>query len=359
MAKRTKLTAPSAEDLAKLDADFRSENRVRPNPATAPISAVAADAAQTADVEPAQQKLNRLDAEKLREAEADGRLIADIPIDQINAMWMVRDRTVIDAAELQELQVSIIANGLRLPIEVYETDEGYGLLSGYRRLLAMRELNAGYPTEYTTIKALIRPVQDRPRAFQAMVEENEIRSNLSHFERGRVAVIAADQGAFKSTDDAINGLFPAASAAKRSKVRSFAEIFQELGDLLKFPEDLSERRGLRLSTAIRMGGVQQLRNALEQGGFATAQEEWEALEPIILAHNEKPATKPRRGRPKMGPVTGWSGDTLTLSSGISLRKEHDGQDHLLRISGRGITGDLLESLMVEIQFLLEKPGKKR
>ncbi len=62
MAKRTKLTAPSAEDLAKLDADFRSENRVRPNPATAPIASVAADAAITGDAEPAQQKLNRLDA---------------------------------------------------------------------------------------------------------------------------------------------------------------------------------------------------------------------------------------------------------------------------------------------------------
>ncbi len=359
MAKRTKLTAPSAEDLAKLDADFRSENTVRPNPATAPIAAVAADTAQKTDLEPAQQKLNRLDAERLRDAEEQGRLIEDIPIDKINELVMVRDRSVIDAAELKELQLSLIANGLRLPIEVYKTEDGYGLISGYRRLLATRELNASYPTEYKTIKALIRPEQEKPKAIQAMVEENEIRANLSHYERGRIAAIAADQGAFTSTDAAIDGLFAAASPAKRSKVRSFAEIFNELGDLLKFPEDLSERRGLKLSTALRAGGVDRLRAVLEAGGFASPQEEWEALEPVIMAFNDKPTSTPKRGRPKMPPAVGWNGDVLTLASGISLRKEHDGQSYLVRITGKGITGELLDSLMVEMQYLLDKPGKKR
>ncbi len=358
MAKRTKLTAPSAEDLAKLDADFRSENRVRPNPATAPIASVAAETAQTASIEPAQQKLNRLDAERLRDAEEQGRLIEEIPIGQINELAMVRDRSIIDPDEMKELQVSLIANGLRLPIEVYKTDDGYGLISGYRRLLATRELNASYPTEYLTIKALVRAKQDTPKAIQAMVEENEIRSNLSHYERGRIAAIAAKQGAFKSTDDAINGLFASASPAKRSKVRSFAEIFADLGDLLKFPEDLSERRGLRLAGALRMGGVQQLRAALEQGGFANPQQEWEALEPIIMAFDEKPQTTPKRGRPKMPPIAGWDGDTLTLASGISLRKEHDGHGYLVRISGKNITSELLDSMMIEMQFLLDKPKKR-
>lgn len=358
MAKRTKLTAPSAEDLAKLDADFRSENTVRPNPATAPIAAVAAETAQTSSIEPAQQKLNRLDAERLRDAEEQGRLIADIPIDQINELVMVRDRSIIDPDELKELQISLIANGLRLPIEVYKTEDGYGLISGYRRLLATRELNTSYPSEYKTIKALIRPQQEAPKAFQAMVEENEIRSNLSHYERGRIAAIAADQGAFRSTDAAIDGLFAAASAAKRSKVRSFAEIFQELGDLLKFPEDLSERRGLKLSGALRAGAVQQLRTALEEGGFDAPQEEWEALEPIILSFEDQPSTTPKRGRPKLPPAAGWNGDTLTLASGISLRKEHDGKSYLVRIAGKGITGELLDSLMVEMQYLLDKPNKR-
>ncbi len=359
MAKRTKLTAPSADDLAKLDADFRSENRTRPNPATAPIASVAAEAALTGDAEPAQQKLNRLDAETLREAQEQGRLIVDLPIDQIDEASMVRDRTLLEKDELDELQASIAANGLRLPIEVYKTEDGYGLLSGYRRLLAMRNLHElTNMREYATIKALVRPATDAATAFAAMVEENEVRANLSHFERGRIAVIAAKQGAFTNTEEAINALFASGSAAKRSKVKSFAEVFEYLGDMLKFPEDLTERRGLRLATALRQGGEGALRDALEIAGrYKRADEEWAALEPVVEAQIEGTAPVTKRGRPKAPPVPGWHGDTLQLSNGISLRKESDSHGYFIRVQGKHVTADLLEGVMEHVQFMLEKPKR--
>jgi nucleotide-binding universal stress UspA family protein len=98
-----------------------------------------------------------------------------------------------------------------------------------------------------------------------MVEENEIRSDLSHYERGRVAVMATSQGAFVSVEDAVNELFHAGSKAKRSKIRAFAELHEELGDLLNFAPNLSERQGLRLVGAIRSGMAPDLRRALGAG----------------------------------------------------------------------------------------------
>ena len=48
-----------------------------------------------------------------------------------------------------------------------------------------------------------------------MVEENEIRANLTHYERGRIASVAVGQGVFADIDAAVNHLFASASKAKR------------------------------------------------------------------------------------------------------------------------------------------------
>lgn len=354
MAKRRKLQAPSAEDLNALDAEFRSETRTRPNAATAPISQIAAEAAQASRLDDVQTRLDRLDAERLRKAQADGLLISEIPTSSIRTDQMIRDRTVIGADEQTELQISIRANGLRLPIEVYADGDGYALLSGYRRLKAFLALDELNPGQYTTIKALIRPATDTASAFAAMIEENEIRANLSHYERGRIAAVAAQQGAFGSTEEAVNRLFNAASKSKRSKVRSFAEIFEMLGDLMKFPESLSERRGLRLAGALRQGGQQQLREALAAGQGKSPDAEWNALEPTLSLIEDGPQKFAKRGRPKAPPAVDWQGkDTLHLSSGITLRQEQDGNGYVIRLSGRGVDGEVMDSVMEELRRLLE------
>lgn len=356
MAKRRKLEAPSAADLNALDEEFRSETRKRPNPATAPISQIAAEAAQASRVDDAQTRLDRLDAERLRSAQEHGLLITEIPTEVIRSDQMIRDRTVLNADELTELQTSIWSNGLRLPIEVYQDGEGYALLSGYRRLLAVKNLAELNPGQYTNIKALIRPVRDTAGAFAAMVEENEIRANLSYYERGRIAAIAAQQGAFGSTEEAVNVLFNTASKSKRSKVRSFAEVFEMMGDMMEFPEHLTERRGLRLAGALRQGGQQQLREALTAGQGGSPEVEWLALEPTITAIEEGPQLIAKRGRPKMQPPAGWQGDdTVHLSSGVTLRKEQDSNGFLIRLSGKGINSEIVDSAMQELQRLLERP----
>jgi len=180
MAKR-RLDPPSADALAAMDAEFRSETPDRPGRGTAPIAQVAGEAAQFTTGETADAKINRLDAEKLRAAEKQGLLISEIPLDQIDVTQLVRDRTIIDQGEFDELIMSIEVSGLRLPIEVYQAEDGYQLISGYRRLLAYRNLADRYGADYSKIKAIIRPTRDLGLSFMAMVEENEVRANLSHY----------------------------------------------------------------------------------------------------------------------------------------------------------------------------------
>jgi ParB family chromosome partitioning protein len=365
MAKRRKLEAPNPDDMQRIEDEFRRETT--PRPLSAPISQIAAESAQSATPEsPAirvERAKDKADAEALRAAQADGRLLLNLALKDIEPDAMVRDRTVLDAAEMEELKASIEANGLRLPIEVFTLPQKnnerqtYGLLSGYRRLRAVHALASDGKLP-ASIKAIIRTPDAMGGAFAAMVEENEVRASLSHFERGRIVVIAAQQGAFPSVTDAVNGLFPVASKAKRSKIRSFAVIFEELGDLLGFPESLKERDGLRLAAALRSGAQKPLRDVLATGQGVDALSEWAMLRDALDTFEAGPVTSVNKGgRPKSTPpAVGWkNADTLVLSSGVTLRKGRDSQGYTIRIEGAGVDSELLDSIMAELQFLLEKP----
>lgn len=384
MAKRRRLEAPSNADLSRIEAEFRSETSDRATErgtergagpigagqgarGAAPIAQIAAESAALSSAEAADVRVTRAraeaDAARLQAAQEQGLLIAELPIDAIDEGAMIRDRMVMDEEAMLELRLSIAAHGLRLPIEVFDLGQTdgvgprYGLLSGYRRLQAVRALHAlTQADKHGRIRALVRPRSQADDAFVAMVEENEVRQELSQFERGRIAVIAAQQGAFANTEDAVNKLFATGSKAKRSKVRSFALIFEELGDMLNFPESLSERRGLRLSAALRNGAEAQLRQRLSARNPGNAEEEWAIIEPALDAAEAGPRAPARGGRPRSVPVgTGWLDDaTIRTTSGIVIRRGRDEKGHTLRFEGRALDSDLMDSLMVEIQRLLEK-----
>ena len=88
-----------------------------------------------------------------------------IPTALIDADALPRDRTLLDPHAQDELQGSIRAHGLRMPIEVYATGDRYALLSGYRRLTAIRALHdlTGLDA-YTEIDALLRTPDSRAEA---------------------------------------------------------------------------------------------------------------------------------------------------------------------------------------------------
>lgn len=372
MAKRRRLETPSTDDLSRIEAQFRSETSERPSigRGMAPIAQVAADSAAQASVQGTDIRTARArveaDAARLKSAEARGLLIAELPIETIDEAAMIRDRMVMNEEDMQELRLSIAAHGLRLPIEVFEieTVEGqgprYGLISGYRRLHAVRALHELTRSEqHGRIRALIRPKGEADEAFVAMIEENEVREELSHFERGRIAVIAANQGAFSNTEDAVAKLFATGSKAKRSKVRSFALIFEELGDMLRFPEALTEKRGLRVAQALRQGAEARMRQSLSARAPDNADEEWALIEPVLAEAEAEPRDPSRGGRPssrsKVAPSHGWIDDmTIRTASGITIRRGREGRAHVLRLEGQPLNDELMDSLMAEIQSLLER-----
>ena len=362
MAKRRKLEAPSAEDLGRIEAEFQRDTVVRspaaPAASVAPIAQIAAESAAAYDPRSAGQRVeaarDRQDAEAHRAAQGRGLVMLEVALDDIAADALVRDRVVIGAEELEELKSSISRNGLRLQIEVFAQEgEGprYGLLSGYRRLMAVRALLdlTGEP-RFATIKAVLRDPDAMGGAFAAMVEENEVRASLSQFERGRIAVIAAGQGAFPSVEAAVDGLFPVASKAKRSKIRSFALIFEELGDMLSFPDMIKEKEGLKLASALRDGAERRLRDMLAEGVPDTPEAEAQLIE-AALARLSAPAPDPRRGgRPKR------EGAKVQLSSGFVLEAQEDAKGWMIRLGGRHVDRALVDTVIREISHLLERPA---
>lgn len=276
-------------------------------PAAPPVARAAAEAAE------ASAEALRA-ARRLAEAEAEGRLLLDLPLDAVEAGHLARDRAPNAVPDEDEaaLIASIRAHGQRSPAEVVRLGPGrYGLISGWRRLAALRTLHreTGEP-RFGVIRALLRGEgadgRVDPSAYVAMVEENEIRVGLTPYERGRIAVIAAERGAFLTPEQAVDALFAAASRAKRSKIRSFAELHQALGKWLLHPAAIPERLGLKLAEALRgpAPGRLALFRTVEGGDpYRSAAQERRLLERALAAAEsagEDAVSPAKRGRPETG-----------------------------------------------------------
>lgn len=361
MARRRQLETPSPEALkeieAGIDRDLARSPGLRP-----PIADVVADAARHADPLPQAGReaaaRDRADAERLRAAEEKGLVAVELPITDITAEALNRDRIVMDEDEMQELMSSISVNGLRLPIEVFEPqnheDAGkYALVSGYRRLTALRRLNAlSGGDRFQTIPAFIRAPGSIADALVAMIEENEVRSGLSQYERGRAAASAVHDGVFPTVDEAVAVLFQTASKAKRSKIRSFALIHEELGDMLAFATGLNERQCLRLAGALRAGLAEPLRTALEEAGGRSAAEEWDAMLPLIEQAEGAPQDPSRGGRPKAAQKIERARKTR-VARGITIERELGPSGYAIRFSGSEVTAELVDAVMDNVRHLLE------
>jgi ParB family chromosome partitioning protein len=180
----------------------------------------------------------------LTEAREEGRLIQRLPLAEIETGHLVRDRMAFDESDMAALVTSLRARGQQVPIEVVAQEGGYGLISGLRRVMALREIGE------TEVLALIRRPETSSDAYLAMVEENEIRAGMSFYERARLAAEAAKLGIYPDPAAAIAALFTSASPAKRSKIGSFVRVHEALGDALRYPAAIPERLGLALAAAL-------------------------------------------------------------------------------------------------------------
>ncbi|MGB7318296.1 MAG: ParB N-terminal domain-containing protein, partial [Planktotalea sp.] len=239
MAKRKRLApAQSLERARDLDAPLESKSiaGLSRHPAP-PIASVAGDASTVAALEEL--------SETLRRARAEGRMITNVPLSLIDENYLVRDRIAVDDDDMAVLRSSLEARGQQTPIEVVDLGDGrFGLISGWRRLQALRAIGS------ESAKAIITAPREAPDAYVAMIEENEIRVGLSYFERARIVVKAVEAGVFETEKAALQTLFANASRAKRSKIKSFIPVAGTLGNALKFPTQMGERMGLQLSKAL-------------------------------------------------------------------------------------------------------------
>jgi hypothetical protein len=327
--------APETKSMAA--AGTGSFAAVPPRPgssaAAAPIARVAAEAASAA-------ALDEL-AETLRVARETGRMVLDIATDAIAPDHLARDRIPAEDEEMAALRESLRAHGQRTPIEVTPVAGAlpYGLISGWRRLAAIKALHAetGDP-RFATIQALVRRPETAADAYVAMVEENEIRIGLSQYERARVAALAARRGVFADEEAALRALFGTASRPKRSRIRAFLEIWRELDAVLRFPAHLPERLGLRLVERLRVGEGARIAEGLVRAAPETPEAELAALEALVA---------PPRA-PRTGPEEIRSGVTLAVRRGRGVLT--------LTLKGRGVTPDLGAALEAELRAALARTG---
>jgi len=260
---------------------------VRATP-TAPIADVAGASATQAALEEV--------AGELADARKGGRLVQRIPLDAIDDSYLVRDRAVVDADDMTALEQSLRARGQQTPLEVVALGaDRYGLISGWRRLMALRALKGA-----DTALCLIRAPQTASEAYLAMVEENEIRAGLSYYERARIAARAAEQGAYPTAKLAIKGLFANVSSSKRSKIASFLGIYEALDEVLHFPAALSERMGLALAKALDAdkGLGARITQALTEGPARDAEDEQDVIGRLIRPAAPAPSAPPKQSDPK-------------------------------------------------------------
>ncbi len=235
-----------------------------------PIAEVAGDVAGRAALEEV--------AREMTAAEEEGRIVKKIALEAIEMRHLARDRIAFDSEEMDLLRASIAERGQQTPIEVLGLPDGrYGLISGLRRVMALQDLDAPH------VLALIRQPESSQGAYQAMVEENEVRANLSFYERAHIAVAAAGQGVFPDATRAVKALFAHTPKARRSKIGSFVTLVNALGPELRFPAQIPEHLGLALVKALKSdpGFESRVKVALRAARPDTAEGERNILEQCL------------------------------------------------------------------------------
>ena len=222
-------------------------------------------------------------SEELAGARAAGRMVLALPLEAVVADFLIRDRIAFDPDEMAALKASLLARGQQTPVEVtgIGPDRGgvmrYGLISGARRLTALRELAAETgEARFGSVLALLRRPEGGAAPYVAMIEENEIRVGLSFYERARIVMRAVEAGVYPTQKAALQGLFATASLPKRSKVKSFIPVVTALDGVLRFPARIPERLGLGLARALAEEPGFALRAAAALGAAAPATAEAEA-----------------------------------------------------------------------------------
>ena len=333
MAKRKRLTPAQPRDIdTEIPVLETKAFGVARTITRAPIAQVAGDASTAA----ALQEL----ASEVKRAKDEGRMIQAIPIRQIQSDYLTRDRLVVDDEDLLALMESLKARGQQTPIEVVQLGaDAYGLISGWRRLSALRKLQADTgDARFETVKAILRQPETAADAYIAMIEENEIRVGLSYYERARAAAKSVEQGVFESEKQALQELFSTASRAKRSKIKSFLMLYHALDAELLFAAAIPERLGLSLVNMLfdQPESEQKFREELTRANVRNPESEIACLESVMRDLSQDQSLNAMHSEPgKREPV-----QVETPVTGVEMRMSKG----KISLSGPGVTGDFQQRL---------------
>lgn len=270
--------------------------------------------------------------------------IHHIPLGEIDAHALPRDRISLAPSALTELQASIASLGLTHPVEVWRKHDPdavppYGLISGLRRLTATRALG------HTTIPAFIRDPSDIAEAMTRMVAENEIRAAISPWEKGRLVTEAVAEGLFPTLDAATDSLYRTLDRHRRARIRAMAEVVAEIGDhLLTAPETLSQNQITRIAFALRAGLAPLLTTALRTSKQKSPDAQWKLILPILLEAEDSTRTPDtalyRPNRPRR---------MAHVRKKLHIRRERTPDGWSLRFTGPEATGPLMEDIMDAVE----------
>lgn len=273
-----------------------------------------------------------------------------LPIAEIDPHAILRDRVSLDPHALDQLKVSIAAEGLRLPVEVWQLssprpnpqggpDHRFGLISGLRRLTACRSLG------HDTIAALLRTPASIAEAMSAMVSENENREAISPWEKGSLILNAIEEGHFDTPDAAISALYPTSGRMARLRIRNCALVVGDLDGRLTDPHGLTTRQMDSLAAVLQAGHQALLHATLQPLLGYSSETQWSALNALLRDLTADP-TDPRTGRPRR---------MLHLRQGLTIRRELTLNGWILRFSGpEARKGGLIDDVLDHVEQRFQK-----
>lgn len=296
------------------DAPLSAEVQTDQVPETIPVGKVGRRGPMAAAInEAAQSARERQELEHRIRAENDalahehvrlkklGLVMSLVPVDQIEAGKLVRDRSRGPDPDLGDLAQSISKLGLSNPIRLESQEDGrYELIQGYRRLSAYRSLleETGDADRWGTIPAVVvQPGEELERLYRLMVDENLVRKDISFAEMAQLALDYAADPQTRETDPekVVAQLFGSAGYQKRSYIRGFIKLLERVGPHLKYPSAIPRALGLSLHQRLEAEPAlaQQLRREFEDWDNRSEQDELSVLRRLSGADKEM-TTPPAR-----------------------------------------------------------------
>jgi ParB family chromosome partitioning protein len=225
-------------------------------------------------------------------------LITDlIETELVRMTKLTRDRSSEIDPELGELMDSIEAVGLSNPIRVEQTESGYELIQGFRRLTAFKALHArtGDPRYKKIPAALVLRGEPLASLYRKMVDENLIRKDLSFGEMATLALAYAGEAGIDS-GEAVGILYASALKQKRTYIRQFAKVLEVLGDHVRFPEAIPRALGLDLYRFLEMDAAagEVLIERLSKATLRNVEDELGILKYCVALPRKTTAAEPSR-----------------------------------------------------------------